>query len=315
MKQTKEHYLKAYKWPAHRIFILAFIVTFGCAPLYSIAEDEISLVSGENSPTIAEKMDAIGFEYSEDENGDVEASLVIDGEKTVFAILPWKDKGSLQIASLYSKNDIHSLRCIVSPECQGAELKSAIYSFVHAMIEFRSSEIKYSKEFSSGENTVAQQKQVITSNIADETVKPESNILPGNVDTPLVLDGKWYIEFGNAEQVITAYKNTSGKPIIAFRITWGLLDDFGEVAIKLKTEYIGSSTYFGNGTKSQGHVIQPGETIYYSTMLIDGVEEIGFFADREGLQKELSIPKENMNNYIIDKKYIFNIDKIIYADK
>ena len=163
--------MKAYKWPAHRIFILAFIVTFGCAPLYSIAEDEISLVSGENSPTIAEKMDAIGFEYSEDENGDVEASLVIDGEKTVFAILPWKDKGSLQIASLYSKNDIHSLRCIVSPECQGAELKSAIYSFVHAVSEFRSSEIKYSKEFTSGKSTENSQS-------ANASIISDLNIIP-----------------------------------------------------------------------------------------------------------------------------------------
>ena len=86
-------------------------------------------------------------------------------------------------------------------------------------------------------------------------------------DTPFTINVKWRIEFGNALQLISLYENTSGRPIKAFRVTWGVLDDFGEVAFKLKTEFTGSSTYLSGEDKTQGHVIEPGEKIYYSMSL------------------------------------------------
>ncbi len=140
--------MKTYKMSiAQSFFTLTIIATLGCFSVCADAADEVI-----SNTTIAAKMDAIGLKYDLYKDGAVETSFNVNGEEIVIAVLPWKDDGSLAIASLYEKEGIRHLRCIVSPECQGAEFKSAIFSFVSAMNEFRSAQQKYTKEYSSGEN-------------------------------------------------------------------------------------------------------------------------------------------------------------------
>lgn len=143
--------MNTHKWSiAHTIFTLALIATLGVFSVCVDAADEVV-----SNTTIAAKMDAIGLEYILYSNGVVETAFNVNGEEIKIGVVPWKDDGSLEIASLYEKEGIRSLRCRISPECQGAEFKSAIFSFVSAMNEFRSAQQKYTKEFSTSGNTTA----------------------------------------------------------------------------------------------------------------------------------------------------------------
>ena len=267
--------------------------------------------------TITAAFDEIGQKYEINNAGDIFLTFSINNNETSvdFTVKPLGDKGDF--AFIYSgdpASGVNSLICRLTAQCRGAKLSAAIDSYINAVYRFKVTQQKHSSSYNISDNAPPPPvKEKMPTNDGGVPSRMQSSSTIN--DTPFTINDKWMIEFGNALQLISLYENTSGRPIKAFRVTWGVLDDFGEVAFKLKTEFTGSSTYLSGEDKTQGHVIEPGEKIYYSMMIIDDIEQIGYFASQNGLKKELSMSLNDLENHRIDKKHMLEIDKIIYADQ
>ena len=152
-------------------------------------------------------------------------------------------------------------------------------------------------------------KHNVTIQLSRATEQP----LPQRNTKELVLSDKWLIVYGNAVEPIVSYRNLSGKPIKAFRVTWSALDDFEEVIFKNTTEFTSASIYYVNGEQTQGHVIQPEEVIYCKTMIIDGEDEHDtIFFGRDDLHNVTRLTESNKEKSKLNKKLVLNIDKIIF---
>jgi len=268
---------------------------------------------------VTDALDQIGQKYEMDKNGDVILSFVVNNnEMTVgFSVKPVGDKGD--IAFLYSgsaEEGVSALICRLTPQCRGIMLKSAIDSFINAAFSFRTRQ----KENAGPVATAPVQNEAYSAETqaapSAPAATPERKQSAAVANTePFTINDMWVIQYGNAVQIITAYENTSGRPIRALRVTYTVRDDFGDPAIRLKPEFTASSTYLGGDDKTQGHIIQPGEIIYHCDTSIDDIEQANFFASREALLKELSMTEDAFAGHRVDKKLELKIDKIVYADE
>ena len=294
----------------HKYHIATFTVLLGLA----CAVGPTTSPAYAADPEIISILDNIGQYYNINDNDDVILSFNVGDKMLVeFVVKPLGNTGD--IAFIYSDNPdtgVNSLICRLSSKCRGKYLSSAIESYVNAVYMFKSTQ--------NNNGIPIQAKEDIKPLIGDDgdlnaTVKPANdNTPPANSDRPLVLDGVWGDKDINGDmQIITAYKNVSGRPIKAFRVTWGRMNDFDEVDYKYTTEFTGSSTYTGNNSQSRDHIVQPGETIYYGFFIISGTIENGYFSDYDGLKT--SHYEEPLDDLRINKPHFLEYDKIIYSDK
>lgn len=258
-------------------------------------------------PVTTSALDEIGQQYELNNAGDVFLSFDINNKETTvaFTVKPLGDKGDL--ALIYSgraEDGVNSLICRLTAQCRGEKLKASIGSFINAAYAF----------------SVAQQKNAVPADVpakkevASAATAPTLSSTPITTE-PLVLHDSWIISYANSTQFLVLFENTSGKPIKAFRVTVSVLDDFGEVMAGNKIEFTGTSNFLSKGgEKESGHIIQPGDKIYYCTTTIDEIDESEYYSGPESLSDLVMVSQKELASMRIDKKLILKIDKIVFAD-
>ena len=120
------------------VYILIFTIMLSCS---SYAEPALT-------STIETALDEIGLGYKLFSDG-AEIIFTIDGQEYKVAVFPSGDQGDLSLA--YRLNEgVHILRCSIDANCRGGALKAAIWAFVTASKEFKSSYQKFTVEFAPG---------------------------------------------------------------------------------------------------------------------------------------------------------------------
>jgi hypothetical protein len=107
--------------------------------------------------------------------------------------------------------------------------------------------------------------------------------------SPLKLEGVRLLDYGRYVRWIIGFTNVSDAPIRAFRVTLLRSNDFNETIRVFPIEYSSESEFRTAPARGTGgHIIKPGETIYYVSLAsLEGGER--FFTNNPGRERPSAI--------------------------
>ena len=103
---------------------------------------------------------------------------------------------------------------------------------------------------------------------------------------PLKLQGVRLLDYGKAVRWIIGFTNVSSAPIKAFRVTLLRSNDFNESIRVFPIEYSSESEFRTAPARGTGgHIIKPGETIFYVSLAFSNGTGERFFTNNPGSER------------------------------